>query len=117
MPRKLSRTRPAFGAKLVALRKSAGLSQAELAKLIGEDRGNIAFWETHDKPPRSEVLPRMALVLHCTVEDLLSPSGMRRRQKGPVSRLQRAFDKLVELPRRRQDRIIDVIESLIKSAA
>lgn len=43
MGRKLTKTRPPQAARLVALRKAAGLSQAELARLIGEPQANIAF--------------------------------------------------------------------------
>ncbi|MBK7951648.1 MAG: helix-turn-helix transcriptional regulator [Deltaproteobacteria bacterium] len=45
MPRKLQRTRPKQGSRLAALRRAAGLTQTELAQLVGETQQNIAYWE------------------------------------------------------------------------
>jgi transcriptional regulator with XRE-family HTH domain len=63
MPRSLTKPRPPQGAHLAALRQAAGLSQSALATRVGESQQNIAFWEQSDKPPRSDVLPRLARVL------------------------------------------------------
>jgi DNA-binding XRE family transcriptional regulator len=71
MPRRLERPRPKQAARLVALRKAAGLSQAELAKLARVSPKTIGFWETSPIPPRSDVLPRLAKALGVRVEDIL----------------------------------------------
>jgi hypothetical protein len=55
----LSRPRPRQGARPTAFRQAAELTQVELARLIGE------------KPPRSDVLPKLAKVLGVRVEALL----------------------------------------------
>ena len=46
-------------------------SIAELASYVGVPQANIAFWERSEKPPRSEVLSKMAEALGVNVEDLL----------------------------------------------
>ena len=51
VPRKLSKPRPRQGARLAALRRAAGLTQAELADLIGDVQPNIAYWEASEMPP------------------------------------------------------------------
>jgi transcriptional regulator with XRE-family HTH domain len=48
------------------------LSQYELARYVGVPQANIAFWERSEKPPRSEVLPKMAEALGVSVEYLLN---------------------------------------------
>jgi transcriptional regulator with XRE-family HTH domain len=112
MPRKLSKPRPRHGARLASLRLNAGLSQAELAKLVGESQRNIAYWEQADKPPRSDVLPKLARVLDVKIDDLLD---VDREPKGatPVSRAKKIFDDVQRLPRRQQDRLLDVIAALL----
>jgi transcriptional regulator with XRE-family HTH domain len=40
-----------YGEKIKQLRKNAGLSQADLASLIGVSRPNISFWENSAYPP------------------------------------------------------------------
>ena len=77
MGRTLTKTRPKQGVRLAELRKAAGLSQYELARMIGVPQANIAFWERRQKPPRSEVLPKMADALGVRIEDLLNGSAVR----------------------------------------
>ncbi len=114
MPRKLSKPRPRQGAKLAALRRAIGLSQAELARAIGETQQNIAFWEQSDKPPRSDVLPRLANVLGVRVDELLNadvPGPTKRR--GPVGKAQKVFDEVAKLPRRQQDKVLEVVSAMV----
>lgn len=114
MPRKLSKPRPKQGAHLAALRREAGLSQAELGRLVGEKQQNIAFWEQSAKPPRSDVLPKLAKILGVTVEQLLDPgSNAIRKRTGPVGKVQRLFEEVSQLPRRQQERIVEVVSALL----
>ncbi|MBK6520180.1 MAG: helix-turn-helix transcriptional regulator [Polyangiaceae bacterium] len=83
--------RPAQGARLLALRRAAGLTQVELAKALGVSNANIAFWEWSAKPPRSDVLPALARALRVRVEDLLLEQAVARTP--PNSKLQRTFEK------------------------
>jgi transcriptional regulator with XRE-family HTH domain len=62
MVKRVTKTRPRQGAHLAELRRAAGLSQYELARLVGVPQPNIAFWELSEKPPRSEVIPQMAQI-------------------------------------------------------
>jgi transcriptional regulator with XRE-family HTH domain len=71
MGRRLIKPRPKQGAHLVQLRKAAGLSQYDLAKLINQPQGNIAFWEVSEKPLRSDLLPKLAHALGVKMEDLI----------------------------------------------
>jgi len=108
-----SKPKPAQGAHLAALRKAAGLSQTELAKLVGERQQNIAFWEQSEKPPRSDVLPKLAAVLSVRVEQLLNPSAPPSRRSGPVSKMQKVFDEVTKLPRRQQDKVVEFVSALV----
>lgn len=113
MPRQLSKHRPAQGARMLALRRAAGLSQIELAKLVGETQQNIAFWEQSDKPPRSEVLPRMSQALGVEISDILGSGPIAAKKPGPAGRLQRAFNDVSALPRRQQEKVIDFLDALL----
>jgi len=72
VPHKPSKARPAQGAHLLRLRKSAGLTQMELGEFLGVPHSNIVFWEWSDKPPRSDLLPKLAQALNTSVEGLLT---------------------------------------------
>lgn len=113
MPRRLSRPRPKQAARLVALRKAAGLSQVELADAVRVSPKSIAYWETSATPPRSDVLPRLAKALGVRVEELLGERPVEPRRPGPVGKLQRVFEQAVALPRREQELVAKFVATLI----
>jgi transcriptional regulator with XRE-family HTH domain len=116
MGRKLLKPRPKQAERLVALRKAKGLSQVELATLIGEPAANVAYWEKSAKPPRSDVLQKLADVLEVRIEDLLELDRTpTRRTNGPVGVVQRTFEKVRKLPRRQQQQVVQVVEALVIS--
>jgi transcriptional regulator with XRE-family HTH domain len=108
--------RPAQGARLLALRKAAGLTQTELAQFLGVPQANIAFWEWSDKPPRSDLLPKLAKALDVTVERLLASSEKSRSasSRQPVGEVQRAFEEVRKLPRRQQRKIVETVYALVE---
>lgn len=114
VPRKLQKPRPAQGARLVALRKAAALSQAELARLIGEPQQNVALWEQSDKPPRSDAIPKLARALEVRVEDLFADRSPLPRRSGPVGKVRKLFDEVAKLPRRQQDRIVEFLAPIVE---
>jgi transcriptional regulator with XRE-family HTH domain len=112
--RSLKLPRPKQGAHLVALRRAKGLTQAELALAVGETQQNIAFWEKSDKPPRSDVLPRLAKVLSVKLEDLLVETATTKLEKAqPVGHIQKAFNEVRKLPRRQQLHVLELVETFI----
>jgi transcriptional regulator with XRE-family HTH domain len=115
MPRK---HRPAQGSHLASLRQRAGLTQAELGRLVGEKQQIIAFWEQSAKPPRSDVLPKLARVLGVSVENLLSPSApvpsVLPRGGGAVGKVRKLFDEVSRLPRSQQQRIVETVTALVE---
>lgn len=120
MPRKSTKTRPQQGIQLAELRKAAGLSQYELASYVGVPQANIAFWERSEKPPRSEVLPKMAQALGVNVEDLLIvDTGRITARKAtksngrPAGKVREVFDRVSKLPRRQQEHIVNWVSAYV----
>ena len=96
---------------LKALRLAAGISQRELARRIGEQNSNIAYWERTGKIPRSDLLAPIADALGCSVEDIL---GKPAKSKAPTGgKMRQLFEAASELPRRQQDKIISVLEPFV----
>ena len=52
------------------MRIKAGLSQVELATKLGMKANTLSQWETGARKPDVRVLPEMASVLGCTIDDL-----------------------------------------------
>jgi len=113
MGRKLTKLRPDQGARLVDLRKAAGLSQADLAELVGESQQTIAYWEQIERPPRSDVLSKMAKALGVDVETILGETKAPRRLAGPVGKMRRVFEEVSKLPRRQQEQVVHFVSALI----
>ena len=53
-------------------REASGMTQQELAKEIGVDQSAVCLWETGKTQPRAKMLPRIAKILNCSVDELLS---------------------------------------------
>ena len=67
-----------------------------------------------DKPPRSDILAKMATILGVSVEQLVSGNAVSAKRAGPVGRMQRIFEEASRLPRRQQDKIIDVVGAMVE---
>ena len=113
MGRPLTKPRASQGAKLLQLRFEAGISQIELAELIGEPQQNVAYWERADKPPRSDVLSKIAKALGVKVEDILNVDDETPRRNGPTGRLQVIFEEVSKLPRRQQQKVIEFVSAFV----
>jgi transcriptional regulator with XRE-family HTH domain len=97
---------------LRALREAAGISQRELARQIGQDQSNVRYWETTGKIPRSDVLAPMAKALGVTVEQLLG-EPKAKRSPAPGGKVREVFEAVTKLPRRQQQKIVEVVEALV----
>ena len=98
------------------LREAAGLSVRELARQIGESNTNVSYWERSGQIPRSDVLAPMAKALGVTVEELLG-QPRPKRNGAPGGRLGQVFQEVGRLPRRQQDKIIEVVQALVAQHA
>ena len=55
---------------LQVLRRKNNLTQAEVAITLGVSASSVAKWETTNTFPRAELLPALADLLHCSIDDL-----------------------------------------------
>lgn len=58
-------------------RKKAGMNQSQLAGFMEVTQQAVAKWETGASLPRADLLPKLADVLGCTVDELLRPSEQK----------------------------------------
>ena len=52
------------------LREKCGLSQRKVADLMDVSQQAVARWENGEAKPRADVLPKLARVLGCTIDEL-----------------------------------------------
>jgi transcriptional regulator with XRE-family HTH domain len=106
--------RPPLARRLVELRQALGLSQAQLAEKIGVNASNIAFWELKGTAPRGEVLPALAQALRVSVDELLGVKLPKPKRAVAKGRLQLMFESASKLPRRQQEKILDILEPFVR---
>ena len=55
---------------IAELRKRAGYTQKDLAKLVDVDQSSVSKWESGETKPLKKLHEKLAQVLGCTVEEL-----------------------------------------------
>lgn len=103
-------------ARVIELRKAAGLRQIDVADRIGITVGQYGHYERGFRRFPLSVLPKLADALGCSEAELLGVSEKTRR-RGPVSRLDLLAQRLGELPRGKQNVILDMMEGAIDKAS
>ena len=103
-------------ADLQMLRKAAGLTVRELARQIDEPHSNVSYWERSGQIPRSNKLSAIAKALGVSVEELLG-EPKPRRVATPGGKARQVFEAVSRLPRRQQQRIVEVVEALVAKHA
>ena len=53
------------------MREKRGLTQKQLAELMGVKQSNISRWEAGTYQPNATTLKKMADVLNCRIDDLI----------------------------------------------
>lgn len=56
--------------RVAELRKARGMSQTELARALNLTTQAVGAWEVGRNVPKTEMLPRLAAVLGCTIDEL-----------------------------------------------
>jgi transcriptional regulator with XRE-family HTH domain len=57
------------------LRKQLGLTQEQLAKLVGVKQATVSAWESGDAEPTMKNTRKLMAVLNCTGDELIKLGG------------------------------------------
>lgn len=105
----------ALGAYVTTLRKSRGMTQAELARAIGVSQQCVFAWEIGDRRISVLVLAKLSKIFSTSVENIVGLSNPLPMRKGLLSpRCVRHAERLQALTKTQQRfviRIIDVLEA------
>ena len=110
-PPKLKRS--PFGERLFAFRQLRGYSQMQLAESIGVSQQALAGWERSTTALRPDDITKLAITLNVSSDELLGLATKPKRKGGPVGKTQQVFETVSKLPRHQQEKIVDVLETLI----
>lgn len=106
----------AFAARLKKLRQEKGLTQKDLAKLVGCETVLISRYERGEGLPKFDTLVTLAEVLHVSTDELALGRTPGEKPKDPpiqnVLLLER-FRELETLPREDQTMVIQLVDAVI----
>lgn len=63
--------------RIRALRERRGVTQIELARLVGTTKSAVSLWESGETMPSADKLPTIAAVLECEVGELYDDATIR----------------------------------------
>lgn len=104
----------ALGERIALLRKAHGITQAQLAEVLGVSQQTVQAYEVGRRRIQVAALPVVARTLKVSLEELFGESKQAARGKrGPASKLEHHLERIGSLPKPRQRAVIDVIEAML----
>ena len=109
-----SRTQPAVGKRLALARQRKGITQAELAELLGVSQSLVAHYETRATNPQLSFLENAAAVLNTSVAELIGEEPVvEQRKPGPRSQLDERIARVRLLPKKKQELVVRMIDAIL----
>lgn len=115
MPRKTKQAAPeTIAQRLQRLRREKGVTQAELAELLGVSQPIVSDYERGELRLHGELIVKLAEILDCSADELL---GLQPRQTltngGGNRRLLRRLQQLDLLPKRDQEALLRTLDAFL----
>ncbi len=114
MPKTKNKNIDNFGARLAALRKATGYTQAELAEEINISQRMVAYYEKQTEHPPTKLLPDLAKALGISSDELLGIKPIKKKNNFGNSRLQRKLHQIDSLPANKKRQILQLIDTFIE---
>jgi transcriptional regulator with XRE-family HTH domain len=103
-----------LGARITQARKERGLTQQQLAEQLGIVQQTYAHYEAGDVRFPASTLPILGQILGLTPEELLGQEQPKAK-RGPTPKLQQQIDRIRELPKAKQQAVIEVLDMVLAS--
>lgn len=123
MARKLKNQLPPLsnvqiGQRIATVRKSQGLTQTQLADLIGINQRLVSDYEVGRAGISAEMLARFCFVLHCSADSLITdiPPNDDSDTYTPALKLVKRFKQIEQLPPSQQKTLLQNIDMFLKGA-
>lgn len=104
-----------IGGRLSRLRRERGITQVELAEILGVAQPMVSGYERGSLRLHGELIVELTKILDVTADQLL---GLKETKNGTVKnrRLLRKLQQLELLPRRDQQALLRTIEAFLRKA-
>ena len=106
----------ALGGRIARIRKEQDITQAQLAELIGVSQQTMNSYESGRRRIPVSQLPEVAKRRGVATEALLTDDSKAASKRGPTPKLQQQMDRINQLPRTKQQFVMQVIDSVLAQA-
>ena len=101
-----------LGARVAVLRKEQGLTQVQLAEMLGISQQLVASYEVGRRRIPVSALPTLAKALAMPIEALLGVSNGAAK-RGPTPKLQQQMERINRLPKAQQKVVMRMLEGVL----
>ncbi len=105
-----------IGARVAVLRKEQGLTQTQLAEMLGISQQLVASYEVGRRRIPVSALPTLAKAFAIPIEALLGVSNGAAK-RGPTPKLQQQMERIHQLPKAQQKFVIKMLETVLSQAS
>jgi transcriptional regulator with XRE-family HTH domain len=104
--------RPQLGERIAQARLQAGLTQKQLAHKLGTTQRVVTYWEREAVGLRAAQLAQLAEALGVSADYFLGRDA-KKRGSGPAGKARLIFERVSQLPRFQQQRILATVEDML----
>ena len=102
-----------IGQRITAYRKAIGLTQIQLGEILHISQPVVAYYENGKRNVPVELLIPLAEALQISANDLLGTTEYSQSK----NKFEQRLEKISSLSRRKQERILSVIDTLLADAS
>lgn len=103
-----------LGSRIAQLRKDQGITQVQLAEVLGVSQQTITAYEVGRRRIQVSALPLIARTLRVPIEDLLNEHTKTSSKRGPVPRLQLQLEQVSRLPKAQQKFVSQMLDTVLQ---
>jgi transcriptional regulator with XRE-family HTH domain len=104
-----------LGARIAQLRKSADITQVQLAEFLGVSQQTVNAYEMGHRRMAISALPHLARLLGVSIEELFGEPA-RSGKRGPTPQLQQKIERLSRLPKSQQKMLLQMLDGMLSQA-
>jgi transcriptional regulator with XRE-family HTH domain len=106
-----------LGSRVAGLRKEQGLTQTQLAEVLGLTQQMVASYEVGRRRLPASLLPKIATALTVSVEALIGQGRTAPAKRGPAPKLQQQMERIQRLPRAKQRLVLQMLDGVLAQAS
>jgi transcriptional regulator with XRE-family HTH domain len=103
-----------LGAKVAERRKAEGITQVQMAELLGVSQQTINSYEVGRRRIPVSSLPVLARTLGVSMEELIGAPPPTAKKRGPTPKLQQQMERIQRLTKTQQRLVMQTLDALLK---